>query len=192
MGDVVVQQFASVDGFGADVDGDTGALFASLEGSSREFDEANAQWLESVGAVVLGARTYRESVAYWPTPAAAGELVAARINALPKVVLSGTLAAAPWGEYAPATVVAGDAAAHVRDLAARTDGDVVVWGSFDVTAQLLRADAVDLLRVVVVPVLLGDGVRHVPRDLPRRALALRGSAVLDGGVVELTYGRASA
>ena len=187
MGDVVVQQFVSVDGFGADSDGDETTLFSTLEGSTAEFDRANAAWLERVGAIVLGGRTYRKFVTYWPTPASAGELVADRINALPKHVFSRTLTTAPWGEHDAAAVVTGDAGREVRRIAGATDGDVIVWGSFDLTGQLLRAGAVDALRVVVLPVVLGSGTPFVPADLDRRRLRLAEVARFDGDVVELAY-----
>lgn len=74
MGDLVVQQFESVDGFAAN-DRNEFDLFAEVEGESTEFDQANAVWLESIGAIVLGAETYKMFVTYWPTRAADHELV---------------------------------------------------------------------------------------------------------------------
>ena len=58
MGDLVVQQFVSADGFAANDRGEFD-LFDGLESDSSEFDQSNLEWLESVGAIVLGAETYR-------------------------------------------------------------------------------------------------------------------------------------
>ncbi|ACQ80025.1 bifunctional deaminase-reductase domain protein [Beutenbergia cavernae DSM 12333] len=186
MGRIVVQQFVSADGFGADSNG-AFTLFDDMGGgASREFDEANAEWASAIGAIVLGASTYRMFVEYWPTDASEADPIADRLNAAPKYVLSRNLPAAPWGAYAPATVIAGDAAALVREVADR-HGDVVVWGSFDVTDQLFRAGAVDDLRLVVLPVLLGDGVRPVPTDLRRRPVERVASRAFPDGLVELEY-----
>ncbi|MEJ7717550.1 MAG: hypothetical protein WKF31_06090 [Thermoleophilaceae bacterium] len=54
-----------------------------------------------MGAIVLGAATYQMFVGYWPTPRAEGELVAPKINSLPKHVFSRSLASAPWGTTRP-------------------------------------------------------------------------------------------
>jgi dihydrofolate reductase len=96
MGDLVLQQFVSVDGFAAN-DRNEFDLFDGMEGDSSEFDRANLEWLETVGAIVLGASTYRMFSGYWPTPRAEGELVAPKINSLPKYVFSRSLNSAPWG-----------------------------------------------------------------------------------------------
>ena len=69
MGDLVVQQFVSADGFAAN-DPNEFDLFDSVEGDSAEFDQSNLEWLEGVGAIVLGAATYQMFVGYWPTPRA--------------------------------------------------------------------------------------------------------------------------
>ena len=69
MGDLVVQQFVSADGFAAN-DQNEFDLFDSVEGDSAEFDQSNLEWLEGVGAIVLGAATYQMFVGYWPTPRA--------------------------------------------------------------------------------------------------------------------------
>ncbi len=98
MGKLVVQQFVSTDGFAAN-DQNEFDLFDNVEGDSREFDQTNLEWLESVGAIILGASTYRMFSSYWPTPAADGEIVAAKINSLPKYVFSCSLTSAPWGDY---------------------------------------------------------------------------------------------
>jgi len=49
MGDLVVQQFVSADGFAAN-DENEFDLFDGVEGDSTEFDQSNLEWLESVGA----------------------------------------------------------------------------------------------------------------------------------------------
>ena len=48
MGDLVVQQFVSADGFAAN-DRNEFDLFDRVEGDSSEFDQSNLEWLETVG-----------------------------------------------------------------------------------------------------------------------------------------------
>ena len=57
MGQLVVQQFVSADGFAAN-DRNEFDLFDHVEGDSSAFDRSNLEWLEGIGAIVLGANTY--------------------------------------------------------------------------------------------------------------------------------------
>ena len=63
-----------------------------------EFNRFSVAQLEGVDALVLGRVTYEGMAAYWPTPAAVEDDpgVAARMNGLPKTVVSRTLDKAEW------------------------------------------------------------------------------------------------
>ena len=185
MGRLVVQQFVSADGFAADDRGEFD-LFDHVEGDSGPFDRSNAAWLEEVGAIVLGANTYAMFAGYWPTSQSAHELVAARINALPKYVFSRSLTEAPWGDHAPATVEAGDAAETVARLKREIAGDLILWGSLSLTHSLFRAGAVDVVRLVVLPVAIGSGRGVFPAGGSPLALRLLGSETL-GPLVAVDY-----
>ncbi|MEX1079001.1 MAG: dihydrofolate reductase family protein [Homoserinimonas sp.] len=186
MGDLVVQQFVSADGFAADVRNEF-SLFDSVDGDSSEFDRSNLAWLENVGAIVLGATTYRMFADYWPTPASENELLAPRINALPKYVFSRTLTTAPWGPHADATVEARDVRPAIQDITERTDGDIIVWGSLTLTEALFEADLVDSIRLVIVPVAIGRGRGAFPTFCGAQKLGLRDSTTFTDGLVELEY-----
>lgn len=186
MGRLVVQQFVSADGFAAN-DRNEFTLFDNVEFPSHDFDESNLAWLESVGAIVLGADTYRMFVDYWPTPASDSELVGPRINSLPKFVFSRSMKAAPWGDYRPATVVSGDAAEEIRRLKAETTGDVILWGSISLSGEFFDAGEVDLVRLVVVPVGLGWGRGVFPPGSSVTKLRLLGVREFESGLVELEY-----
>lgn len=177
MGDLVVQQFVSADGFAAN-DQNEFDLFDSVEGDSAEFDQSNLEWLEGVGAIVLGAATYQMFVGYWPTPRAEGELVAPKINSLPKHVFSRSLASAPWGDHPEAVVESGDAAEAIRRLKGESSGDLVLWGSLSLTHSLWQADAVDRVRLVVLPLVLGSGRGVFPAGSRTSELRLIGSETL--------------
>jgi dihydrofolate reductase len=94
-------------------------------------------------------------VEFWPTALSADELLAPRINAMPKSVISSTLESAPWGDFEPATVEHGDAVDTVRRL---TKNDtVILWGSLTLMNSLLEAGVVDELQLRVLPVTIGSG-----------------------------------
>ncbi|WP_411700622.1 dihydrofolate reductase family protein [Conyzicola sp.] len=160
MGDLIVHQFVSADGFAGDESGE----FALFDGSgpSEELDRDTLSRLETVDAIVLGATTYRMFAAFWPTSDSDQELLARPINELPKFVVSTTLEEAPWGEYPPATLVSDDAAEAVRRLKRDLPGDLMVWGSLTLTDTLFAAGLVDTVRLAVLPRLLGHGRSAFP------------------------------
>ena len=185
MGSLIVQQFVSADGFAGDPSGEF-ALFDGA-GSSDELDNETLARLESVEAIVLGANTYRMFAAYWPTPDSDQELLAARINELPKIVVSTTLTEAPWGEHDPAMVVADDPAEAVRRLKLDLPGDLIVWGSLTLTDTLFAARLVDIVRIVVLPKVLGRGRSAFPAEFTDIDLRFVRSASYDAGLVAIEY-----
>lgn len=186
MGELVVQQFVSADGFAAD-DDNRFTLFDDVEGDSSDFDQCNLRWMEGLGAIVLGAETYRMFSGYWPTPQADGELVGPTLNALPKYVFSRTLTSAPWGDHPAAAVVAGDVGETVRRLKTEIAGDLVLWGSLSLGHSLFRTRAVDIVRLVVLPVAIGSGRTVFPAGQPPTRLHLVGSQTFAAGLVASDY-----
>ena len=185
MGRLIVEQIISADGGAAEPDGGIG-FFVDAR-AINETDGDQLRLLENVGAIVLGRTTYRMFADYWPDADPAQEPVAAPLNTLPKYVVSSTLEEAPWGPHAAATILRGDGVAAVRALRRRVAGDLIVWGSLTLADALLRADEVDLLRLRVVPMLIGAGRRFTPSDLGRRALELSSTRSYPHGWVVLEY-----
>jgi dihydrofolate reductase len=186
MGNLVVQQFVSADGFAAD-EHNQFTLFDHVDGETSEFDRSNLAWLETVGAIIFGATTYRMFADYWPTTASAGEIIAPRLNSLPKYVFSRTLPEAPWGQYPDATIERSDLRSAVQNIAESTDGDMIVWGSLTLTEGLFAAGLVDVVRLVVLPVTIGRGRGAFPAQSRTQRLRLQDSTTFSDGLVELEY-----
>lgn len=186
MGQLVVQEFVSADGFAATAD-NTFDFHDEVQGSWDEFDANHLAWVESASAVVLGARTYSEFVEFWPTPASDAEVLAPIINTIPKYVVTSSLRQASWGDFEPATVIAGDAIEAIRQIKQDTPGDVIVWGSLTLAHSLFDAGEVDVLRLGIIPVLLGSGRGVFPTDGPQTQLIARETTAYANGLVELRY-----
>lgn len=186
MGQLVVQQFVTADGFAADTHNEF-RVYESLEGGTAEFERSQRHWLESVGAMVLGASTYRMFAEYWPTPAAAGDSLAPAINALGRHVFSRTLTEAPWGDLPAATVESGDAVEAIRRLKNDTAGTVVLWGSLTLSEAFFAAGEVDGVRLVVMPVAIGAGRGVFPANSEPIPLTLLNAQTYDAGLIELVY-----
>ncbi|HEX7659020.1 MAG TPA: dihydrofolate reductase family protein [Pseudonocardiaceae bacterium] len=131
-------------------------------------------------AFLFGRRTYELFAGSWGSvdPMRAHP-VGVALNKAPKYVASTTLTAPRW---AGTTVLSGDVAAAVRELKARSGGELQVHGSGVLTRWLLANDLVDEMTLIVVPVILGQGARLFPETGPDLALDLVESRVDTKGV----------
>lgn len=79
------------------------------------------------------------------------------MNEIRKVVFSNSLTAAEWGR---ATIVSGDLAAAVTRLKQeRPDGYLLAQGGVRFARSLVHSGLIDEYRLVVNPVVLGEGER---------------------------------
>lgn len=185
MGKVIVEQIVSADGYAEDADGGIGFFVNAKE--LNDVDTGQLEMLAGVSGIVLGARTYRMFADYWPHADPLAEPVATPIRNLPKFVVSSTMDAAPWGPDDQAEVLKGDGVASVRALRQRFTGKLIVWGSLTLTDALLRAGEVDMLRLRMLPVLLGGGRSFAPSGLGLREMSLAKAKAFAGGQVLLEY-----
>ncbi|ASN18707.1 dihydrofolate reductase family protein [Arthrobacter sp. YN] len=186
MGQLIVQDFVTADGFAADTNNEFKA-YELLEGGTAEFDRAQLEWLGSVEAMVLGANTYRYFVEFWPTPASEGEIIAPALNGLRRHVFSRQLKEAPWGDFPPSNVESGDAIEAIRRIKRESDKDIVLWGSLSLGETFFAAGEVDAVRLVVMPVGQGAGRGVFPAGHDPALLKLVDVNSYDQGLVELSY-----
>jgi dihydrofolate reductase len=186
MGQLVVQQFVTADGFAANTNNEF-TVYELLEGGTTEFDRSQLAWLDTVDAMVLGAATYRMFVEFWPTPASDGEVIAPALNGLRRFVFSRSLKNAPWGDLPAATIESGDAVEAIRRIKREVEGTVVLWGSLTLSGTFFTAGEVDAVRLVVMPIALGAGRGVFPAGQDPTLLSLRSATTYDAGLVELDY-----
>jgi dihydrofolate reductase len=101
-------------------------------------------------ALLLGRTTYKGFAEAWPSRE--GDF-ADKFNNMPKYVVSTTLSDPDWNN---STVIGTDDIAALKD---RHDGDILVNGSAQLVATLLENDLADEYRMMVFPVVLGEGKR---------------------------------
>jgi dihydrofolate reductase len=116
---------------------------------------AAARMMETTGAFVLGRRTYDVGEAHWGDDEVFGERPCFVVTSRPHepVVRGGSRF-----EF----VTGGVAETVLRASAAASAASVCIMGGADVARQALVADLVDEVRLHLVPVLLGGGVRLFP------------------------------
>lgn len=151
----------------------------------EEFFAYARDMLNAADLLVFGRKTYEHMAGYWPS--APPDAIAEKMNGLPKVVFSRTLAAADWNNT---RLLKGDVAGEIARLKQQPGKDIVVLGSATVASALLEAGLADEYRVILNPVLLGNG-NLLFRDVHHRIrLKLLGMKSLSTGVVILSYARA--
>ena len=102
---------------------------------------------------------------------------------MPKYVASRTLEAATWN----ATILRGDVAEAVRKLKQDGVGDLLIGGSGELIDFLAEHGLIDEYRLMIHPIVLGDGAKRLFHGVPRRTLTLVDSLTFPTGVVALTY-----
>lgn len=108
------------------------------------------------GAFLLGRHTYDIFAGYWPKVTDPENPVAAKLNALPKYVVSATVENPEW---AGTTVLSGDLGKEVQALKERTEGEVQIHGSGALVRSLVNLGLIDTLHLLTFPVVLGEGRR---------------------------------
>jgi dihydrofolate reductase len=186
MGKIVVTEFVSLDGVieapggGEDYKhaGWTFEIDRGEEGDKFKLDE-----LVEAEAQLLGRVTYEGFAAAWPTMEDAAGF-AEKMNTMPKYVVSSTLQEASWENT---TILNGDLADEVAKLHREIDGVILVAGSAQLVQGLLEHDLVDELRLMVFPVLLGEGKRLFGDVTAKKPLNLVDSKTIGAGIALLTY-----
>jgi len=159
MGIISVDLFLTLDGVyqapgGPDEDREGGFEFGGWQGpySDDEVGEVIGAGIDRMDALLLGRRTYDIFAAYWPNQGQDFP-IAAKLNAVPKFVVSRSLTDPAWeGTTALADV------AQVPALKDRFD-EIHVIGSGDLARSLLEADLVDRLNLFLYPLTFGSGKR---------------------------------
>jgi dihydrofolate reductase len=108
------------------------------------------------------------------------------MNTMPKYVVSSTLERADWQNT---TVLSGDPADSVAALKDEVDGVILIAGSASLVQALIEADLVDELRLMVFPVLLGQGKRLFPEGEAKHRLQLAVAKTVGDGIVLARYER---
>jgi dihydrofolate reductase len=163
----------SVDGFIASPDGMPTILTAPDFESG--LSHGHPEFIAGCGAVVMGRSTFVPAVGspHWPWPN------------LRVFVLTGR----PLPEGTPADVVSAADPAELLRLMRDADfaGDVHVVGGQQTIQAFRDIDALDELGVVVMPILLGDGLRLTPDKSRTTPLQLTGTRTFPDGSVEHVY-----
>lgn len=150
----------------------------------EDLDRLTADWIAAAGAFLLGRRTYELFAEYWSQVTDPGDPRATRLNALPKYVVSTTLDQVGWNN---SVLLRGDVAGEVAKLKRRTGDELQVHGSAELIRTLMTHDLVDEYRLLIHPVVLGNGRRLFADGTTPAALELIDTKTTGRGVVAHSY-----
>jgi dihydrofolate reductase len=182
---LILEEWLSLDGFAVDKDGKLDFFPASE--TDKFSDRDQLEFLNTVDTILLGRKTYELFVDFWPTATTEKEIIADRLNTLPKLVFSNTLSEAPRGTWHPARIVRGDAVSEIRRLKEKDGKHMVLWGSLSLAQDLIAADLIDEYHLQICPTIDGAGRRPFPGLSGYERFKRANVRTYDTGVVFLHY-----
>ena len=152
----------------------------------EEFNDFAIEQLNSTDMLLFGRVTYEMMASYWPTAEAKANdpAVAGAMNALAKIVFSTTLDNADWENT---RLVKDNVAEEVGQLKRQSGKDMIVMGSSDLAVSLAEMGLVDEFRIMVNPVVLGEGKPVLSGIKGRLNLKLLKARTFGNGNVLLYY-----
>lgn len=191
---IVVSEFISLDGV-IQAPGqrkeDTDGGFEHGGWSMRYFDEdkmgaAIGEAMETTDAYVFGRKTWQISADAWPDRA--GDPYADKLNSIPKHVASRTLSQEDLAKWNNSHLLPpDDALGGIEKLKEQDGGDIAVYGSANLVAQLIQAGLIDELTLMIEPIVLGGGKRLFPEDGVLRGFELVSATTAGTGVQICKY-----
>jgi dihydrofolate reductase len=122
----------------------------------KEFNDFAIDQLGKTDLLMFGRVTYELMASYWPTPTAVENdlIVAGKMNSIAKVVFSTTLKTADWNNT---RLIKENIREEIAKLKQQSGKDIAIFGSSDLAASLMHTGLIDEYRIMVNPVVLGNG-----------------------------------
>lgn len=149
-----------------------------------DFGQLATGWIAAADAFLFGRRTYELFAGHWAQITDPNDPLAARLNRLPKYVVSKTLGRLAWNN---STLLVGDVADDVTRLKRQPGNELQVHGSGTLIRTLMEYDLIDEYRLFIHPVVLGSGNRLFAEGTTPTALELTDTKTTSRGVVVHVY-----
>lgn len=181
MGKVIFFNLTSLDGYFEGPDRDINWHIVD-----DEFNDFATQQTGEFGALLFGRVTYELMASYWPTEDARQNdpAIAEIMNRLPKIVFSKTLKKVEWENT---RLVSDNFVEVVTKLKHESGKDIAIFGSSDLAVTFIEQGLVDEFRIMVNPIVLGDGKPILQGIKTRLSLRLLKTRTFKSGNVLLYY-----
>ena len=152
----------------------------------EEFNDFAIAQLKSADVLLFGRKTYELMAGYWPTEAAIKDdpVVADLMNRIDKIVFSKSLEKAEWNHT---RLVRENVLDEVKKLKSIPGKDVFIFGSADLSSTLIDHDLIDEFRIMINPLILGNGTPMFKNITMKIGLQLLKTKVFGNGNVLLNY-----
>jgi dihydrofolate reductase len=184
---LILEEWMSLDGYVADKNGGLD-FFTQLTPQQNTYsDNDQLKFLERVDTILLGRKTYQLFVDFWPNATTDKEVIADKLNQIPKLVVSNTINSAPWGKWPDAGIINGNIINALKKLKAKPGKNMVLWGSISLAQTLMKENLIDEYHIQLCPVQLGGGRKLFPEESGTANLQLAEIRKYNTGTVFLNY-----
>jgi len=151
-----------------------------------EFNEFADEQLNSVGTLIFGRKTYDLMVSYWTTPTALTNdpVIANQMNSKLKIVFSKTLTKAEWNNT---LLIKDNIVTEIEKIKQLPGKDLIILGSADLASTFRQHDLIDEYRIMINPIVLGQGTPLFKQTTERFNLKLIKTKIFNSGNVLLYY-----
>ena len=154
---------------------------------SEEVGKVKLDDLLACDALLMGRVTYQIHASSWPM-IGDEDAFAARINRLPKYVVSTTLETVEWNNT---RLIKSNIIEGIKKLKGEIARDILMDGGSDLVNTLAQHGLINEYRLLLYPVVVGRGKRLFAEGSQKQGLKLIEARTLSSGVVALTYQPAS-
>jgi len=184
---LILEEWVSLDGYCTDKNGQLD-FFTNLTPEQNTYSDADQlKFLDTIDAILLGRKTYDLFVEFWPEATTDKEVIADKLNEIPKIIFSNSITRAPWGKWKQAEVIHGEAAESVRKLKLLPGKDMVMWGSISLAQSLMNENIIDEYHIQLCPVVTGGGRSLFTQQMNFTKLNLLEVKKYNTGTVFLSY-----
>ncbi|MCI0609066.1 MAG: dihydrofolate reductase family protein [Anaerolineae bacterium] len=168
--------------------------FLSLDGVMEEPKWTFPYWNEEIArfksgedfvtdAVLIGRVTYDGFSKAWPSRTDE-ESGGARMNSIPKYVVSNTLRNPEWNN---SHVISGNVIDEIKKLKQQAGKNLLLYGSNTLVKTLMQNDLADQYSLLIYPIVLGTGMKLFQEGIPNMPLKLINSQTFSNGVTAVIY-----
>jgi len=168
--------------------------FLSLDGVMEEPKWTAPYWNDEIARfkagedfvtdeLLIGRVTYDGFSKAWPsrTDEVSG---GARMNSIPKYVVSTTLQNPEWNN---SHVISGNVVDEIKKLKQKDGKNLLLYGSNTLVQTLMQNDLVDQYSLLIYPIVLGTGRKLFQEGSPKTPLKLVSSQTFSNGVTAVIY-----
>lgn len=163
-----------------------------IEDTSEDFSKN----FDTVDTIMLGRGTYEDLSRKWPFAkdwpgvTETALRLADIINNMPKIIVAGEhkVKNPKWGDFeAPTQLTGSDIEDQIKALKEQEGGDIITFGSPTLVQSLTNANLVDEYRILVHPVIVGEGGCLFDNIVGRKDLKLLSTQTFQHGAMLVCY-----